>query len=146
MVEWLMTQHLIQQNTSRFVICFPSTMVVSEGPCHKYYEPLTMGLQRTICTLCAVAKAFGLVSGFSSNDMIQNAVRPNSLERSMSSSEKETVCDMPEGVDFHDLISQKGSGKLIRSALLSNVDGDIVRLGDEMGQGTSLVIFLRHLA
>lgn len=105
-----------------------------------------MGLQRTICTLCAVAKAFGLVSGFSSNDMIQNAVRPNSLERSMSSSEKETVCDMPEGVDFHDLISQKGSGKLIRSALLSNVDGDIVRLGDEMGQGTSLVIFLRHLA
>jgi hypothetical protein len=104
-----------------------------------------MRLQGTIFTSIAVATAFSLVSGFAPN-AIQNAVRPNSLERSMSSSETETVCDMPEGVKVHDLISQKGSGKLIRSAILSNVNGDVVRLGDEMGQGTSLVIFLRHLA
>jgi hypothetical protein len=105
-----------------------------------------MRLQCTIFTLLAVATAFGLVSGFAPN-AIQNPVRSNSLERSMGSSETETtVCDMPEGVEVRDLISQKGSGKLIRSAILSNINGDIVRLGDEMGQGTSLVIFLRHLA
>ena len=89
------------------------------------------------------ATYFCLVSGFAPN-VIQNAAR---LRRIMSSSETETVCDRLEGaVDVHDLISQKGSGKLIRSAILSNVNGDIVRLEDEMGQGTSLVIFLRHLA
>jgi hypothetical protein len=104
-----------------------------------------MRLQCTNFTLLAVATAFGLVSGFAPN-AIQNAVRSNSRERSMSSSETETVCDMPEGVEVRDLISQKGSGKLIRSAILSDFNGDIVRLGDEMGQGTSLVIFLRHLA
>lgn len=33
----------------------------------------------------------------------------------------------------------------IRSAEVTNVDGEIITLGEKMGKGTSLVIFLRHL-
>ena len=33
----------------------------------------------------------------------------------------------------------------IRSAQLTNADGENITLGDKMGKGTSLVIFLRHM-
>lgn len=57
-----------------------------------------------------------------------------------------SVCDTPEGLSSPDLVSQKGSASILRSAVLTNADGDKVRLGDRMTQGTSVVIFLRHLA
>ena len=43
------------------------------------------------------------------------------------------------------LVNQKGSAELFRSAILTDVDGNMVRLGDKMGEGRSVVIFLRHL-
>jgi hypothetical protein len=57
----------------------------------------------------------------------------------------EAPCDIPEGIINPDLVSQKGSGNLLRDVMLTDVDGKIVRLGDKMGGGTSVVIFLRHL-
>ena len=34
---------------------------------------------------------------------------------------------------------------MIRSCMLTDVDGNSVRLGDKMGPGKSVVVFLRHL-
>lgn len=58
---------------------------------------------------------------------------------------QETPCDIPESIINPDLVSQKGSGNLFRNVMLTDADGKVVRLGDKMGGGTSVVIFLRHL-
>lgn len=60
-------------------------------------------------------------------------------------SQKETPCDIPNYIVNPDLVSQKGSGKLMRDAMLTDVNGDTITLGDKMGRGTSVVVFLRHL-
>lgn len=57
----------------------------------------------------------------------------------------EAPCDVPSDVINPDLVSQKGSGKLLRSAMLTNADGEVIRLGDKMGNGTSVVVYLRHM-
>ena len=56
-------------------------------------------------------------------------------------------CDNPEDTNAMpaSLVHQKGSGELFRSAKVTDVDGNMVRLGDKMGKGKSVVIFLRHL-
>jgi len=56
-----------------------------------------------------------------------------------------TVCDIPTDVEVPDLLSEKGSANKLRSAVLTNAAGDFVRLDDQMGDGTSVVVFLRHL-
>jgi len=42
-------------------------------------------------------------------------------------------------------VVRKGGAQALRSAQLTNAQGEKVRLGDYMGQGTSIVVFLRHL-
>lgn len=63
----------------------------------------------------------------------------------MASEVRGTPCDIPEDIVNPDLVSQKGSGNLMRDVMLTDADGKVVRLGDKMGGGTSVVIFLRHL-
>jgi hypothetical protein len=60
-------------------------------------------------------------------------------------SQQESPCDIPDDIVNPDLVSQKGSGKLMRDAMLTDVNGDTIKLGDKMGQGTSVVVFLRHM-
>jgi len=55
---------------------------------------------------------------------------------------KEVIMDTP-GDDFNNQIKIPASQ--LRSAQLTNVNDETVKLGDEMGSGTSLVIFLRHM-
>jgi hypothetical protein len=62
-----------------------------------------------------------------------------------SANDEQTPCSAPVDVASDDLVSQKGSGKLLRSARLTNVNGEKVSLGDHMGEDTSIVILLRHL-
>jgi hypothetical protein len=62
----------------------------------------------------------------------------------MAASEEKTVCDMPD-VDPTDLMSRKGSAQALRTAMLTNAAGEVIPLGQVMGQGSSLVVFLRHL-
>jgi len=57
----------------------------------------------------------------------------------------EAPCDIPADVLPTDLTSEKGSASILRSAVLTNVDGDFVSLGRLMGKGKSVVIFLRHM-
>mmetsp|Transcript_4776 Transcript_4776/g.7261 ORF Transcript_4776/g.7261 Transcript_4776/m.7261 type:complete len:145 (+) Transcript_4776:42-476(+) len=45
-----------------------------------------------------------------------------------------------------DLVSSQGSANILRQAILTNVKGERVMLGDSMGSDTSIVVFLRHLA
>lgn len=61
-----------------------------------------------------------------------------------SSTSGSTQCDIPDIVPT-DLTTEKGSASLLRSAALTNVDGDIVSLDALMGKGKSVVIFLRHM-
>jgi hypothetical protein len=50
-------------------------------------------------------------------------------------------CAMPDNVG----VPPGVTAKTLRSAVLTNADGESVRLGDKMGPGTSVVIFLRHM-
>jgi hypothetical protein len=62
-----------------------------------------------------------------------------------------TPCDTPDAT-AEDLVSTKGSAVVMRAASLTNVHGDVVRLGDVLGSNDAaagdigMVIFLRHLA
>jgi hypothetical protein len=53
--------------------------------------------------------------------------------------------DIPADVPPTDLKSHRGSGRLLRDAVLTNARGEAVRLGDSMGNGRSVVVFLRHM-
>ena len=64
---------------------------------------------------------------------------------SSSSSESGTICDVPENVQKLRLIDQPQGGKILRDLELTDVDGSTVKLGTQMGDGTSVVVFLRHL-
>ena len=60
--------------------------------------------------------------------------------RFMSSSvQEETPCATP------DIIPPQVTAKALRSALLTDANGNLVKLGQEMGNGVSIVVFLRHL-
>ena len=70
----------------------------------------------------------------------------SSLAASKSNgSTSSTSCDV-EKLNVPDLGSSKEAASILRSATLSNVNGETVRLGDYMGTETSIIIFLRHLA
>ncbi|CAJ1945971.1 unnamed protein product [Cylindrotheca closterium] len=45
----------------------------------------------------------------------------------------------------NDAIPESVTAQSLRSAVLTNVDGELVRLDEKMGKGTSIVVFLRHL-
>ena len=56
------------------------------------------------------------------------------------------VCDEPV-VDSASILNTKGGANLIRDAQVTSVDGQLVRLGDQLDDdGVGLVVFLRHLA
>ena len=47
---------------------------------------------------------------------------------------------------FADIVKETGpAGRMLRNSVLTNAQGDKVRLGDAMGTGTSVVVFLRHM-
>lgn len=73
--------------------------------------------------------------------------------RLLSTSKQEqagSVCDVDSAIQVPDLVTNKGSAAILRKAILQNVDGDNVLLGERMGttdtDNTSIIVFLRHLA
>ena len=58
-----------------------------------------------------------------------------------SSTEIAKPCDMPDVTD----IPEGVTARALRSAVLTDINGQKIQLGDKMGSGTSIVIFLRHL-
>ena len=65
--------------------------------------------------------------------------------RGTSLSSTTTPCDIPQDIKPIDLVSQKGSASILRSVVLTNVDGDFISLGKLMGKGKSIIVFLRHM-
>jgi hypothetical protein len=49
-------------------------------------------------------------------------------------------CSTPDGA-----IPESVTAQSLRSAILTNANGELVTLGEQMGKGTSIVVFLRHL-
>jgi hypothetical protein len=87
-------------------------------------------------------------ASFTLNAPLNNVAIPS--KTSVTTCFAETVtskpCDMPEGFDdVPSLVSQKGSGKILRSQTVTNSEGELISLGDAMGKGKSIVIFLRHM-
>mmetsp|Transcript_12147 Transcript_12147/g.25124 ORF Transcript_12147/g.25124 Transcript_12147/m.25124 type:complete len:119 (-) Transcript_12147:863-1219(-) len=64
---------------------------------------------------------------------------------SSSNSGESSVCEATDNELQTDFTNRPGSGKLIRQLQLTNINGELVTLGDKMGQGMSMVVFLRHL-
>jgi hypothetical protein len=64
-------------------------------------------------------------------------------------SARSTVCystpDETSIVQSVSLMDQPLGGKILQDLVVTAANGIRVRLGDAMGQGTSLVVFLRHL-
>ena len=102
----------------------------------------------------ASATALGLLAtavrpttAFHSRRAMQNYAQNGLLTHNPPKSRllSSTPCDVSE-VSTPDLTSLKGFASLLRDSELSNVRGEVVRLGDYMGDEVSVVVFLRHLA
>jgi hypothetical protein len=92
----------------------------------------------------AAAVALGALVASSATAFQQTFVVPNRgavASRSFAFLQSTaTPCDtpdieIPEGV----------TARMLRSAVLTNANGESVTLGDKMGSGTSVIVFLRHL-
>jgi len=101
---------------------------------------------RLSLSLVVSAAACSAVSGFApSPSSFGLSVRVDGSSVSPLPMTSEAPCDVPADAINPDLVSQKGSGKLLRSAMLTDADGETIRLGDKMGKGTSVVVYLRHM-
>ena len=90
------------------------------------------------------ALAAGLVALASSADAFQaphvsRSAKSSLVSSRFMSSSVEAPCATP------DIIPPQVTAKALRSALLTNADGNLVKLGQEMGNDVSIVVFLRHL-
>jgi hypothetical protein len=71
-----------------------------------------------------------------------SSTRRGALFAVSANQEEETSspCATPDGV-----IPESVTAQSLRSAILTNADGELVNLGEQMGKRTSVVVFLRHL-
>jgi hypothetical protein len=95
------------------------------------------------CSVDAAAAAFQSPSFDVSRRSNNGGILERRSSRCMSAptlKEEEAPCAMPE-----DILLPVVTARSLRSAVLTNSNGEIVRLGDKMGKGTSVVVFLRHL-
>jgi hypothetical protein len=95
-------------------------------------------------SVAALAAGLGALAtsadAFQAPQVARNAKSSLVSSRFMSSSvQEEAPCATP------DIIPPQVTAKALRSAVLTDADGNLVRLGEEMGKGTSIVVFLRHL-
>ena len=89
---------------------------------------------------CATASAFLAPSNANAGPTTR------SIDPLHTTGQPSAPCDAPEGVEAApDLTSQPGSARLLRSNVVTNAEGNLVQLGESMGAGTSVVVFLRHM-
>ena len=73
----------------------------------------------------------------------QSAVQRKSPSQLFSSVAEETATSAPCATP--DIIPEAVTAAALRSATLTDANGQFARLGEKMGKGTSIVVFLRHL-
>ena len=67
---------------------------------------------------------------------------------SEAKNENNNICDAPKDNSVESsvrLANRPQGGKILRDLELTAVDGSTVNLGTQMGDGTAVVVFLRHL-
>lgn len=94
-----------------------------------------------------VLASLSICSSFSLNTPLNIAASSKpSVTIRFAETDTSKPCDMPEGFDdVPSLVSQKGSGTILRSQTVTNSEGDLVSLDKAMGKGKSIVVFLRHM-
>mmetsp|Transcript_12497 Transcript_12497/g.16440 ORF Transcript_12497/g.16440 Transcript_12497/m.16440 type:complete len:104 (-) Transcript_12497:20-331(-) len=95
-------------------------------------------LTASLVALAASTDAFQApqVSRPAASSLVSSRFMSSSVE---AEQQKESPCATP------DIIPPQVTANALRSAVLTDADGNLVRLGDQMGKGTSIVVFLRHL-
>ncbi len=100
----------------------------------------------TLLTASAVAAAFTIHTLNDNNRAVLSSSSSSTTKtRGTSLSSTTTPCNIPQDIKPIDLVSQKGSASILRSVVLTNVDGDFISLGKLMGKGKSIIVFLRHM-
>lgn len=98
----------------------------------------------TIATAALAALAVSATAFQTHSSMMRRMAASSSiiLASSATGTTNGAPCAMP---DNNMEIPPGVTAKTLRSAVLTNADGESVRLGDKMGPGTSVVVFLRHM-
>ena len=92
------------------------------------FQPALLQTKRTTATIPSTQFSTATTSSLYSSTLDQDTTEGS-------------ICDIPSNVQVPEDFTAAG----LRSAVLTDADGNIVRLGEKMGSGTSVVIFLRHL-
>ena len=104
----------------------------------KFLSAAAVAALATVLSTAGGVRAFQQQSALASRPTSTAFVRSTNLLQSTVTDDAPCATpdiDVPKGV----------TAKLLRSAVLTNADGESVSLGDKMGPGTSVVVFLRHL-
>jgi hypothetical protein len=106
----------------------------------------------TMATCMSAVSGFAPTFGITTTSTSTKTMKTKNASFSLAMNEASVPqCDEEECVIPDDLeealvpFKQPGMGQLLRSAVLTNADGGFVRLDKAMGQGKSVVVFLRHL-
>ena len=107
---------------------------------------------RVILPLVVLASFVATTGAFTSllaNSMSKQPKRSTTTFRQLSVECDDSQCDLPDldtdfGASGVASVADRGAS-VFRNSVLTDADGNKVRLGDRMGSGKSVVIFLRHL-
>ena len=76
---------------------------------------------------------------------VSSSMRPTVACSGTVTEQETSICDVPEDISAVKLADMPRGGKILRDLELTAADGSTVKLGNKMGRGTSVVVFLRHL-
>ena len=91
--------------------------------------------------LLGIVTGIRLVAGFAPTKFGVTKLSYSMLQNMSECKEEE--CALPD--DFFDVAITSEKSAILRSTVLSNVQGKTILLGDTMGPDKSVVVFLRHL-
>ena len=99
-----------------------------------------------LASCVATTGAFTSLLGIAVNKQLKQS---SSTFRQLSVECDDSQCDLPDldtdfGASGVASVADRGAS-VFRNSVLTDADGNKVRLGDMMGSGKSVVIFLRHL-
>lgn len=94
----------------------------------------------------ATTGAFTSLLGIAVNKQLKQS---SSTFRQLSVECDDSECDLPDfdtnlGESVAASVTDRGAS-VFRNSMLTDADGNKVKLGDKMGSGKSVVVFLRHL-
>ena len=110
---------------------------------------LAVGLS-LVAAFGSLTTAFAPASSLRSNPRRRQLASPFGLAANENdkgaSTISNTICDIPTDISSPvRLVDQPQGARRLRHLTLSSADGTSLTLGDCMGDGTSVVVFLRHL-